>query len=184
MQWRNRFTPDSARITQTISDCAAEFPVLSGAEIPPAISGCDGIFIRQTYESRPVRIERVREQSKERKGNPLFCVRMPQERLLLFPRVRTAGNQARPDRARQGAGRLETGSAHPPVPCMIGGYRYPPISMVLPAPPHRSHPHLLAVVGLAMGKIPCLEKYLQNVNERMHYHSLAPPLMRFLCHKM
>ena len=58
---------------------------------------------RQTYESRQNKIAEVREQSKPPKGNPLFCVRMPQERPLLFPRVRTAGNQARPDRARQGA---------------------------------------------------------------------------------
>ena len=94
--------------------------------------------------------------------------------------VRTAGAGACPE----GRGHGDRGCGALPVPCMTVGYRYPPISMVLPTPPHGSHPHLLAVVGLAMGKIPPLEIFLEKVNERTHYHSLAPSLMRSLCHKM
>ena len=41
----------------------------------------------------------------------------------------------------------------------------------------------LATIPLSCGT-PDLENFLEKVNERMHYHSLAPPLMRSLCHKM
>jgi hypothetical protein len=41
----------------------------------------------------------------------------------------------------------------------------------------------LATIPLSCGT-PDLENFLEKVNERTHYHSLAPPLMRSLCHKM
>jgi hypothetical protein len=41
-------------------------------------------------------------------------------------------------------------------------------------PPHGSTPHLSAGRGGALGKIPCVEIFLQNVNERMRYHSITP----------
>jgi hypothetical protein len=53
-----------------------------------------------------------------------------------------------------------------------------------PPPPHGSTPQPSAWRGGQRGKIPPLQNFLEKVNEITHYHSLAPSLMRSLCHKM
>jgi hypothetical protein len=86
------------------------------------------------------------------------------------PSVRVAGQGACPQGARQGRGHGHSGSGAPPAPCHDRGLPIPADQCGTPDPPHRSPPHLLAVVGLALGKIPHLKIFLENVNERMRYH--------------
>jgi len=90
---------------------------------------CDGVVIVQSYETRPDKIARVREQSKPRKRIPLFCVRIAQDGPFYFPRVETAEKMAGP-----------TGGA--PYPAPDQDKKKPP--------PARGQRGRMEVAGLAM----------------------------------